>query len=79
MPAGMVAAERVNVRPTAAPVGTPTLVCVRKELETARQIINRLAHTAYDQLDGENMYDLGAAEGLIAGALKKLDGALVQA
>lgn len=68
----------VDVRAAGAPrgpVSPPTLVCIRKELETARQVINGLAFRAYDRLDGEGMHDLATAEGLIAGALKKLDAA----
>lgn len=79
MQVGMVVAERTSVRPTGVPVGPPALVCVTKELATARQIINGLALRCYGQLDGEAMYDLSAAEGLIAGALKKLDAAGVSA
>lgn len=57
------------------PTSSPTLVCVTKELATARQMANGLALRCYGQLDGEAMYDLSAIEGLIAGALKKLEAA----
>lgn len=76
MQSGMVAAERTGVQPISITVASPpTLVCVHKELETARRVINNLAYTAYSQLDGEGMHDLATAEGLIAGALKKLEAA----
>ena len=68
----------VDVRAAGAPrvpVSPPTLVCIRAELETARKLLNGLSFAAYDKLDGAEMYDLGAAEGLVAGALKKLDAA----
>ena len=71
---GMVVDVRTGGAPpiTASP---PTLVCIRAELETARKLLNGLSFAAYDKLDGAEMYDLGAAEGLVAGALKKLDAA----
>ena len=65
-------AERLDVhRPPIAPQQHNVL----KELTAARQLINRLAHSAYDKLDGEEMYDLGAAEGMLAGAIAKIEAA----
>jgi hypothetical protein len=65
----MVASERLDVhRP-------PMPATVLKELTAARQLINRLAYSAYDKLDGEEMYDLAAAEGMLAGAISKIEAA----
>lgn len=75
MHTGMVAAERTPVRPIGGPAGAAALQSVLKELRTARQVVNGLALRAYDQLDGEGMYDLAAAEGLIAGAILKIEAA----
>lgn len=72
----IVLAERTAVGPPKAPASPPTLVCIRRELETARKLLNNLSFAAYDRLDQTEMYDLGAAEGLVAGALKKLDAAV---
>ena len=84
MPAGIVAAERTPVQPHAVSnpwspgdgyVSVAKLHSVLKELEAAKTLVNRLAHSAYDKLDGEEMYDLGAAEGMLAGAITKITAA----
>lgn len=67
--------ESLAARTPVSVATAPTLVCVRRELETARRLLHDLSYAAYDKLDGAEMYDLSAAEGLIAGALKKLDAA----
>lgn len=46
-----------------------------RELAAAVQVLERLGLAAYDQLDGEAMYDLGMAQSLVAGAIKKLEAA----
>lgn len=68
----MVVDVRTGGAPPRVPAGPPTLVCVMKELATAKQLTNRLAYSAYDRLDGEGMHDLASIEGLIAGAMMKL-------
>lgn len=68
----IVAAERLDVHRL--PIHAP-LHHVLPELEKARQLVNRLAHDAYDQLDGEGMHDLASIEGLISGAMTKLQAA----
>lgn len=65
----------VDVRTGGAPLRPPATAksaSVLKELETAKRIANDLAYSAYGQLDGEGMHSLSMLEGLIAGAIKKL-------
>lgn len=75
MHAGMVAAERTNVRPTGVPTRS-TLQSVVKELEAAKRFLNSVVLIEGLRLSEDARYELTAAEGLIAGALKKVDAAV---
>ena len=76
MPAGMVAAERIPVRPPGAALPHAAMASTLTELRAARRIASDLAYHAYSQLDGEGMHSLAMIEGLIAGAIAKIEAAV---
>lgn len=82
MHTGIVAAERIGVQPSTdswSPgdgwARTGTLHSVLSDLRAAKLIINDLSFAAISQLDQEGMYSLSMVEGLIAGAILKIEAA----
>ena len=81
MPADILVAERTSEAPLRVPNpegSAPQTASALKELVAAKRMANDLAYRAYDQLDGEGMHSLSMIEGLIAGAITKIEAAGVR-
>jgi len=72
MQVGMVVAERTSVRPPQAPTPS-TLSSVLKELDAARRFLASVVAIEGKRLSEDGRYELTAAEGLIAGAIAKIE------
>lgn len=75
-----IAVQRMAARYTTVP-GTPRrasasqTASVLKELEAAKKFVKSVSLVAHTRLSEDDKYELTAAEGLIAGAIKKLEAA----
>lgn len=70
---GMVVAERTAVGRKGSALPFAAMAATLKELHAAKRIANDLAYAASNQLDGEGMHSLSMIEGLIAGAIHKIE------